>query len=74
VVGHQHVGVDGAAEFVGKLVEVVQVELVVLLGMEADRAIVAALDDVPGDAGESKTRAAGHGTFQRCEKRQDSRK
>jgi hypothetical protein len=42
--------------------------------MEADRAIVAALDDVPGDAGESKTRAAGHGTFQRCEKRQDSRK
>jgi hypothetical protein len=42
--------------------------------MEADGAIVAALDDVPGDAGKSKTRAAGHGTFLRCEKQQDSRK
>ncbi len=60
VVGHQYVGVDGAAELIGELLEVLKVELVVLFRVETDRAIVAALDDVPRDAGEGKTGAAGH--------------
>ena len=38
---------DGATELVGKLFEMVQVELVVLFAVETDRAVVAALDDVP---------------------------
>jgi len=56
----QHIGVHGAAELVGKLFQVVQVELVVLFGMKADGAIVASLDDVPRNAGEGKAGAAGH--------------
>jgi hypothetical protein len=66
--------VDGTTKLIGERVEVVQVELVVVFSVEADRAIVAALDDMPRDAGEGKTRATGHGTFLRYEKRQDSRK
>ncbi len=46
---------DGAAEFIGKLFEVVKVELIVLFRVEAGRAIVTALDDVPRDAGERKS-------------------
>ena len=39
----------------------VQVELIVVFGMEAHRAVIAALDDVPGNAGEGETGAARHG-------------
>ena len=63
VIGHQHIGVYGAAKLVGKLFQVVQVELVVLFGMKADGAIVAALNDVPSNAGEGKAGAAGHEGF-----------
>jgi len=66
--------VNGTAEFVRKLVEVVQVELVVFLGMEAHSAIVAALDNVPVDARESQLRTAGHGAFLRLERRRDRKK
>ena len=45
------VGVYCAAELVGKLFEVMQVKLVVRFAVETDRAIIAALDDVPGNAG-----------------------
>jgi hypothetical protein len=41
-----------AAELDGKLLQVMQVELEVFFGMEAYRAVVAALDNVPGDAGD----------------------
>ena len=34
---------------------------IILFSVEADRAIVAPLDDVPGNAGEGQTGAAGHG-------------
>ena len=61
MVGHQHVGVDGATELVGKLFEVVQVELIVLFAVETDGAVIAALDDVPGNAGEGQAGATGHG-------------
>ena len=60
MIGHQHIGVHGAAELVGKLFQVLQVELVILFSMKADGAIVAALDDVPRNAGKGKAGAAGH--------------
>ena len=64
VVGHQHVGVDGATELVGKLFEVVQLELIILFALETDRALIAALEDVPGNAGEGQAGATGHGNAQ----------
>ena len=48
VIGHQHVGMDGATELGGEFLKGMQVELVILPGIATDRAIVAALDDVPG--------------------------
>ena len=36
VVGHQHVSVNNAVELVGKFLQVMQVELVILFGMKAD--------------------------------------
>ena len=64
VVGHQHVGVDGATELVGKLFEIVQLELIILFAMETDRAVIAALEDVPVNAGEGQAGATGHGNAQ----------
>ena len=61
VVGHQHVGVKRTAELVGKLLEVMQVELLVVFGMKADRTIVASLNDVPRNTGKRQTGAARHG-------------
>ena len=61
---YQHIGMDDAAELVGKLFEVMQVELVVLFAVETDGAIVAALNDVPGNAGERETGATRHGNLQ----------
>ena len=57
---YQHIGMDDAAELVGKLFEVMQVELVVLFAVETDGAVVAAPNDVPGDAGEGQAGATGH--------------
>ena len=61
VVGHQHAGVDGATELVGKLFEIVQLELIILFAVETDRAVIAALQAVPGNAGEGEAGAEGHG-------------
>ena len=40
VVRHQHVGMKRTTELVGKLFEGVQVELVVLFPVEADRTVI----------------------------------
>ena len=61
VIGHQHVSMDGAAELGGEFLQEMQVVLVVFFGIETCRAVVAALDDVPGDAGDGEARATGHG-------------
>src|SRR3989338_5764860 len=61
MVGHQHVSMDSAAELGGKFLQVMQVELEVFFGVETYRTVVAALDDVPGDAGDGKACAARHG-------------
>ena len=45
---------DGATEFIGKFFESVKVELVVLLAVETDGAVVAALDDMPGNSKERR--------------------
>ena len=50
---------DGATELVGELFEVMQVELVVLFAVETDRAVIATLDDVPGNAGEGEASTTG---------------
>ena len=42
------------AEFIGEFLQAMQIELVVLLGVKAHRAVIAALNDVPGDAREGK--------------------
>jgi len=52
VVGHEHVGVDGAAVLLGVQRQPMQIELVVLLRIEASRAVVAALHDVQWDINE----------------------
>ena len=54
VVGHEHIGVHGATKALGQLGEMIQIESVVFLSVEARRAIITALDDVPGDAGEMR--------------------
>jgi transposase len=61
MVGHQDIGVDGAAELAGKPIEMEKVELIVFFSEETDGAVIAALDDVPGDAGDGEAGAAGHG-------------
>ena len=53
VVGHEGVGVDGATEAGSQFRKLIQVTPVVLLRIKAHGAIVAPLDDVPGDAGEA---------------------
>lgn len=58
VIGHQDVGMHGTAEAAGKLPKVMQIEPVVFFGEEANRAIIAPLDDVPGNAGKRQTGAA----------------
>lgn len=61
VVGHQHVGVDAAVLAPGDVAQILQIADVVDVGEEARLAVVAALDDVLGDAGKVDTGLAGHG-------------
>jgi hypothetical protein len=49
VVGHQRIGVHRAAQAARKCPQVINVGALALLGEETHRAIVAALDDVPGN-------------------------
>jgi hypothetical protein len=60
VVDHEHIGVHGAAEALGQLGEMIQIESLVFLGVESPRAVITALDDVPGDAGEAEACSAWH--------------
>ncbi len=52
MVGHQHVGVQGAAAFFKGFAQPVTVAQVVLLGDEAGIAVMAALDNVQRYTGE----------------------
>jgi hypothetical protein len=60
VIGHQYISVDGTTELGCKFVKEVKIELVILLGMKAYRAVITALDDVPWDAGNREARATWH--------------
>lgn len=60
VVGHQDIGVDDTVLLQCGLAQVGQVTSVVGFGKEAGQAIIAALDDVPGDPGEVWTWQTGH--------------
>ena len=60
MVAHQHVGMDPAIEACGELRQFVQIAPEILLGVETYGAVIAALDDVPWDAGDTQTGAAGH--------------
>ena len=63
VVGHQYVSMNGAAKLGSEFFKVMQVELVILFGMETRRTIIAALDDVPWDAGYRDAGASRHGVL-----------
>ena len=60
VIGHEHVGVDGTTEALGQFSQEIQIEAIIVIREEAHRAVVAALDDVPGDAGEAQAGSARH--------------
>ncbi len=60
MVGHQHVGVDRAAELRCILGQTLQVKYVVFVGEEAGVAVVTALDQVQRNTGKRNARAAGH--------------
>lgn len=60
VIGHQCIGVQGAAVLAERLVQPVQIGEVVLFGKEAGRTVVAALHNVQGNAVEVNARAPGH--------------
>lgn len=62
VVGHQDIGVHRAAFTTGDLAQILQVPYVVDLREEAGTTIVAALDDVLGDAGQVEARRSWHAT------------
>lgn len=61
VVGHQHVGVDGAAEAPGDVPQLVQIAHVVDGMEEARPAVVASLEDMLGKVGQVDAGLAGHG-------------
>src|SRR5229473_3788611 len=69
VIGHQHVRVDRAAIVLGVELQPVQIEPIILLRVEARRAVVAALEDVqrhitnPGSAAAWHARVYGLASF-----------
>ncbi len=60
VVGHQHIGMDPAVGFLGRDGQVFEIAPVVLFSQKARFAVVAALNDVLGNARQGKTGFAGH--------------
>ena len=50
MIGHQHVGVDGNAVIIRRFLEPVQVAIIIIVGKEAGRAVIAPLDDMIGRA------------------------
>jgi hypothetical protein len=61
VVGHEGVGVDGAAPVGSRFLEPMEVAVAVLVGKEAGLAIDASLHEVLRNIGKLDARAAGHG-------------
>ena len=74
VTGHQHAGMDGATKLGGEFLKRMQVELVILLGIETDRAMVAALDDVPRYTRNGEAWATRHEEFSVMDRLRISRK
>lgn len=74
MIRHQHIGMYRAAKAACQRIEMLKVEQVIRFGVEADGAVVAALNDVPGNAGNAKAGATGHGNLWREESRQINRK
>ncbi len=60
VAGQQHVGVNSTAKAPRLLGEIIESAPIVCLGVKAHGPVVAALNDVPRDAGDTQSRAAGH--------------
>jgi hypothetical protein len=52
MIGHQHIGVNATPGFLRILAKPIQIEAIVLVGKETRLAIVTALDDLKGNAGE----------------------
>ena len=63
VVGHEHVGVHRARELRREFAEHSEVTPVVFLGVKTRNTVVAALNDVPGNARDTQSRSAGHKGF-----------
>jgi hypothetical protein len=62
MIGHQHVGMDGAAMLLGTFVEPVQVDGIIFVAEERRLTTIAALDDVSGDARQIEARLSWHVT------------
>lgn len=64
-VGHQHIGMNQAAGLAGVFLEPIKVKAVILIGDEAGLPIIAPLDYVQRDIGESYAGATRHGLVPR---------
>ena len=60
MIGHQHAGVDGNAVIIRRFVEPVQVAIIIIVGKEAGRAVIAPLDNMMGRARKIDAWMAGH--------------
>lgn len=63
MIGHQDIGMDQAAPPVRGLGKPAEIGAIVVVGEKDGLAVIAALDDMGGDAGDEKPRLARH-----CEK------
>ena len=70
MIGHQCKSMDAAAGLAGMLGQPVEVEAVVLVGEEAGLAVVAALDQMEGNARQGKARTTRHGMIRRGEEKE----
>lgn len=61
MIGHQRLGMKGAATSASRLFQPMEITVVILIGEKARLAINAALHDMQRVIGEKHTRAAGHG-------------
>jgi len=61
VVRHEHVRVQPTSEHIAELVEHAEVDAIVLPRQEAGTSVVAALNDVKGQASDLQTGATWHG-------------
>jgi hypothetical protein len=61
VIGHQHVGMDVAAISIGELVQEAEIDTVVPVPGEAWKPVVASLDDMERQPGDSQASLSRHG-------------